>query len=468
MSNKTTTSSTNSSSNANSTGELKREISLFGGFNIITGIMIGSGIFYIGSYVLLRSGLSTGMALLVWVVGGLITLLSGICYAELGASMPETGGTYVYLRKAYGKIVAFMSGSTGFVLGSCGSLAALSVAVTTVLNNFVPMDLTTRKFVAAGLIIGLSAINYFGIKLGSLVQNTFTVAKLVPIVLIIVMGIFAGTQSVDLSITPDGVDNAGSFISSLAFAVLATFWAYEGWTNLNVVAGEIKNPKRNLPLAIITSISVVMGIYVLFNFAIYRVLSPAEINGFLGAEKLFLGTEAATKLMGNFGTVLVGVTMLVAVLGATHGCAMVFPRTIFSMSKDGSFFSPFAKVHEKYKTPSNAILLTAVISIALVFMQNLDQLTTLVTFSSILFNILVFISLFIFRKREPNMERPYKVWLYPVTPILVILIMVGMLVNTLIVEFQTSLIGLGVTLATIPLYYLLQSIQNKQERKGVE
>lgn len=447
---------------------LKREISLFGGFNILTGIMVGSGIFYIGSYVLMRSGMSTGLALLVWIIGGAITLLSGICYAELGASMPETGGTYVYLSKAYGKLVAFMSGSTGFVLGSCGSIAALAIASATALNQFIPMSSMQQKLVAVALIIVLSAINYFGIKLGSLVQNGFTVAKLIPIILIIVLGIFGGTQSVDFSLTPAGSPNMVQVIQMVAFAVLATFWAYEGWTNLNVVAGEIKNPKRNLPLAIITAILGVTVIYVLFNFAIYRVLSPAEIAGFLGEEKLYLGTEVAKKLMGNAGSILVGATMLIAVLGATHGCCMVFPRTIFSMSKDGSFFKSFAKVHPKYKTPSNAIIITAVISILLVFTRDLNQLTTLVAFSGLVFNLLVFATIFIFRKREPNMERPYKVWLYPITPILVILIYIGMLINTLMVEFQTSMIGTAVVLGSVVLYFIFQAIQKKETPSEAE
>lgn len=453
---------------------LKREIGLFGGFNVLTGIMVGSGIFYIGSYVLMRSGYSQGAALLVWLIGGIITLISGLCFAELGASMPQTGGTYLYLRKAYGQIVAFMSGSTGYVLGSCGSIAALAVASSSMFANLFPSLAPYGKWIAVALIVFLSTINFFGVKLGSLVQNGFTVAKLIPIVLIIVLGLFQGTQSVDLSINVANTGGSSNFVGMIAFAVLATFWAYEGWTNLNVIAGEIKNPKRNLPMAIITAIGVVTVIYLLFNFAIYRVLSPEEIQAALGGEtpNLYLGTLAAQKLLGGeLGGRIVGITMLIAVLGATHGCAMVFPRTIFSMSKDGTFFPTFAKVNDKYKTPGNAIILTAVISIVLVLTQDLDQLTTLVTFSGLIFNALIFASIFIFRKREPNMERPYKVWFYPVTPIIAIAVMIYMLINTLIQETQTSLVGLAVTLGSVVLYFIYQAYSkraNKTNKEGAQ
>lgn len=431
---------------------LKREIGAFGGFNILTGIMVGSGIFYLGSYVLMRSGMSQGLALLVWVIGGIITLISGLCYAELGAMMPVTGGSYVYLKKAYGNLISFMSGSTNYVLASCGSVAALALAAANIFPMFLDISAFSVKLIAVFLIVALTVINYCGVKLGSLVQNFFTIAKLIPIVLILILGIFMGRENVDMSVT---IENGMSFtqvIQMVAFAVIATFWAYEGWTNLNVVAGEIKNPKRNLPLAIISAIVLVMIIYVLFNFSIYRVLSMNEISSSLDKENYYLGTLAAQKILGNVGGVLVTSTMLIAIIGALNGCILVFPRSLYSMSHNGSFFKVFDRVHPKYETPSISIIVTAVISIALVFSNDLNQLTTLVVFSGLIFNALVFITIFIFRKREPNLERPYKVWLYPLTPIIAVLVMVGMIINTLITDFRTSILGIIITLLSVILY----------------
>ncbi len=450
--------------NKNQQNQLKREIGAFGGFNILTGIMIGSGIFYLGSYVLLRTGMSQGLALLVWIIGGLITLLSGLCFAELGAMMPETGGTYIYLGKAYGKLVAFMSGSTGYILGSCGSIAAIALASANVISPILNLSPLQVKFFAIALILILSGINYYGVKLGSAIQNVFTISKLIPIVLIIGLGIFAGTNSVDLSISPANNPSAPELIQMIAFATLATFWAYEGWTNLNVIAGEIKNPKRNLPLAIISSIVVVAVLYVLFNYSIYRVLSPSEIMASFEAESYYLGTLASERLLGSFGKSLVTGTMMIAMIGAVHGCILVFPRSLFSMSNDGTIFKVFGKVHPQHKTPSNAILVTALISILLVFSNDLNQLTTLVTFSSLIFNALIFMSIYIFRKKNPDMERPYKVWGFPFTPALATLVMIGMIFNTFIAEQRTSILGTLVTLASVLLYFFYQHLK----KKGIE
>ena len=192
---------TNNTQNAQSPG-FRQDITLFGGINILAGIMIGSGVFYLGSYVLIRSGMSMGLALLVWVIGGLVTLLSGLCYAELGAMMPKAGGAYVYLREAFGERVAFMSGISGFLLSSSGSIAALAVAFPAALSSLIPMTEFQTKAIAVAVVILLTAINYIGVKFGTLVQNIFTVCKIIPLVIIILCGIFMGTQSPDLSLVP--------------------------------------------------------------------------------------------------------------------------------------------------------------------------------------------------------------------------------------------------------------------------
>lgn len=248
---------------------MKREVSLFGGISVLAGIMIGSGIFYIGAIVLQRSGMNLGLALLVWLIGGLVTLLSGICFAELGAMMPKAGGYYVYLREAYGERVAFMCGITNFFLSSSGSIAALAVAFGAALSSIYPLDPLVQKGIALASIFLLTVLNIRGVKLGSTVQNLFMILKMLPIVLILVCGLAMGTQSPDLlTFELPATHAAPSFLelcSMVGFAVIATLWAYEGWTNLNTIAEEIKNPKRNIPLALILSITGVAILYVLFN-----------------------------------------------------------------------------------------------------------------------------------------------------------------------------------------------------------
>lgn len=440
--------------------ELSREISLFGGVSILVGIMVGSGIFYLGSYVFMFAGNSQGLALLAWVVGGIVTLISGLCYAELGAMMPRAGGSYVYLREAYGKSVAFMSGFSSFILGSSGSIAALALAFATILNNFVTINETTQKGIAILVIVLLTIANYYGVKFGSWIQNLFTVAKLVPILIILGLGLFLGNQSPDLSINVDASVDIMGLISMVAMGVVATLWAYEGWTNLNNVSEELKNPKRNLPLALVIAIFFVMILYVLFNFAIYRVLSFQEIVDAIAGGNLFLGTAVANRLLGGFGSTLVGLGMLVSVFGATNGCVMVFPRLYYAMAKDGLFFRHVGEINPSTKTPANAILLSAFVSIILIFFRNLNQLTSLVVLQGLIFNGLIFFSVIIFRRTLPNIERPYRVWGYPVVPIVATLVMVGLLVNTLMTsDFNNSLLSLLIPATAYVIYRFIPKNQ---------
>ena len=259
-----------------------------------------------------------------------------------------------------------------------------------------------------------------------------------------ILGIVAGKQSPDLSIMPTSNPSFGALIGMIAFATVASLWAYEGWTNLNTVAEEIKNPKKNLPRAIIIAIVGCTLLYTLFNLAIYRVIPFDQISSMIASDNLYLGTEAAKSVMGNFGQIVVIIAMATAIFGSLNGCILVFPRQYYAMAKDGYFFKSFAKLHPKYGTPTTSILVQAVISIVLVMMRDLNQLTNLVIFSSMFFNVLTIGAVFIFRKKFPNMERPYKAWGYPVTIVITLLIFIGLMVNTLMEDPITALIGMSV------------------------
>ena len=440
--------------------EFKREVGLFGGISVLAGIMIGSGIFYIGGIVLLRCGMSLGLALLVWILGGLVTLMSGICYAELGAMMPKAGGSYVYLREAYGERIAFMSGFSNFILGSSGSIAALAVAFSSAIASMVPgslfaENLLLQKGFGILMVLLLTAVNIFGIKLGSTVQNIFMVLKMLPIALILICGLFMGGESPDLSLMPEGNVSLPGIIGMMAYGVVATMWAYEGWMNLNGIAEEIKKPAKNIPLAIIFSIIGVTALYVLFNFAVYRVLPYSTILSMIGSGNDYLGTEAAGVLFGNAGGIIVAIAMVLAIFNSLNGCVMVFPRTYYAMAKDGAFFRSLGVLHPVYKTPAKALMASALVSILLVCTRNLSQLTSLVAFCGMLFNSLVFFSVKIFRKKYPEMHRPYKVWFYPALIYVIIAIMIGLAINTFIEDPMTSAIGLAVPAVGLLLYELV-------------
>ncbi len=432
--------------------ELRREVGLGGGMSVLAGIMIGSGIFYIGAIVLQRSGMSPGLALLVWLIGGLVTLLSGLCYAELGAMMPKAGGNYVYLRETYGERIAFISGFANFTLGNSGSIAALGVAFASALATFVPLDSIAQKIVAIIAVIVLSLVNIRGIRNAAWVNNLFMILKLAPIALILIAGLFMGEQHPDLLTLPAQMPSIGSLLSMIGFAVIATLWAYEGWTNLNVIAEEIRDPHRNIPLAIILSIVGVTILYVLFNYAIFRVLPFETIVAMVSSENFYLGTAVAQNLFGSTGLIIVGLAMVLAMFSSLSGCVMVFPRMYYAMARDGAFFASCAKLHPTYRTPVNAILASSGVAILLICFRSLSELTSLVAVTGMVFHGMTFYSVILLRKKYPTMERPYRVWLYPFTVLLIIAIMIGLTINTIINDPMTALLGVVVPVIGWVLY----------------
>lgn len=458
---------TNNSSKINKTKDLgfKKEISLFGGVSILGGIMIGSGIFYLGSYVLMRTGMSPGLALLSWILGGLVSLLGGICYAELGASDPSAGGLTVYLSKAYSPLIGFLAGFNNWLIGGPGSIAALAIALPSALTVIFPMSQWVIKIVAIVLIIGLTIVNYFGVKFGSRLQNLSMIAKLIPIGIIMILGLLFGQESPDLNLIPKaGAVSFSSILSMVAFAVVASLWAYEGWTNLNTVAEEVKDPRKNLPLAIIISIVSITALYTLFNYSIYKVIPFAEIENLIKNKEFYLGTYAAERLMGKSGTTLVIVGMVIAMFGALNGCILAFPRMYYAMGKEGHFFQSFKNLHPVYKVPYVPLIVQCVISVILVLLRDLNQLTSLVVFSIMLFNTLGVFAVIIYRKKYPDLERPYKVIGYSFTVVLATIIFLGLLINTFIEDPQTSIIGLIIPVIGT-LFYFYFDKKNKTAEK---
>jgi APA family basic amino acid/polyamine antiporter len=444
--------------------QLNRVVGLFGGMSVLMGIMIGSGIFYIGSYVLIRCNMNLGLSLVVWIIGGLVTMISGLCYAELGAMMPKAGGQYVYLREAFSERLAFMSGFSAFILGNTGSVAALAVAFSMGISNFIGVSELGIKMIAIFSVVLLTYINIRGIKFGAIVQSVSLIAKVIPIVLIIALGLILGNQDIDLSLSTvytEGVVPSDLF-SMMGYAIVATLWAYEGWTNLNVISEEIKNPKRNIPLAIVFSIILVTVIYTVFHLAIYKVLSAAQISEIIENGNYYIGTEVAKELLGNTGEWLVGIGMIVAIFGALNGCVMAFPRMYYAMAQDGLFFKSFKEVDVRYQTPKNALLGSMVIAIILICFRNLDQLTLLVIFSGMMFNTLTFISVLRLRKKYPDMNRPYKVWGGKVTIIIVTCIMIALAINAFLEDPINSALGLIIPVIGFAIYQL--KFNNKRVR----
>ncbi|MCL2323246.1 MAG: amino acid permease [Oscillospiraceae bacterium] len=428
--------------------EFKKEIGLFSGVSIIAGIMIGTGIFLSSANALKAAYSNPLLTVLVWFIAGIVTLLAGLCYGELGASIPKAGGSYVYLTKAYGSAVGFLSGFSGFVVGSSGSIAAIAVGFTGFLGFFYTLSPVAVKVIAIGLVIILTVINCLGVKLGSIFQNITMVGKLVPLALIILIGVWISRSGANFSLANLPQNPA----PGIALALIMALWGYEGWMNLNTVAEEIKNPKRNIPLSITIAIVGVTLIYTIFNFALFRIL---PIDTIVASQNP--AGDAAKVLIGNIGGSIVAVGILISILGALNGCVLVFPRTYYAMAQEKVFFKPFGKLHPKYKTPVNALIASAVVSIIFILIGNFGQLTTMVVFSSWTFNALTIISVIILRRKYPNLERPYKVIGYPIMPIIALISIGFILFSTLTSELYFSLLGLVLNFVVgIPAYFIFR------------
>ena len=435
----------------------QKVISLYGGVSILVGIMIGSGIFFLGGQILSRAANSLPLSVLAWIIGGIITLFSGLTYAELGSLFPENGGYYVYLKEAYGKRVAFLSGFMNLILSSSGSIALLAILFSQVLSAIFPALESAISLVSILAIILLTAVNYVGLKVGTIVQIVFTVAKLVPIVVIIVMGFIVGRQP--FVFTSDL--NSLSFfdvIIAVAFAVVGTLWAYEGWTNLNAVAGQMKDARKDLSKALSIAIYGVIIVYVLFILAMYRLVAYEAL---LEAYNGWFVFNAAYVLFGDAGQLILMISVAISVFGALNGTILVFPRVYQKMAADQLFFKVFSHEDKRFKTPVYTLLLSSGMSIILILADfDINALLTFVVFAGLIFNTLIFISVFLFRKRLPVSEYPrYQVIGYPIIPGIAIFGMALLLIATIIESTIPSLIGV---LVLILGYVIISLIEKKK------
>ena len=433
-----------------------KSIRVFGGVSILTGIIVGSGIFFVGSLVLDVLNYSPGFALLAWLVGGLLTLSYAWMYAQLGAQHPEVGGYYAYLKLAYGPRVGFMAGFFNFVLASSGSVAVLALAFTEVTNNIlytafeIWLDTPVALALAAVMILLLTGMNMLGVKLNTTFLKVIMVIKFIPIIGLILLGLTIGTVPFNLSFSLGGV---GFFegLSLFGFAVIFTFWAYEGWTNLNTVTEEMENPKRDLPRALSLTIGLVIAVYVLYQASVLRALDTGTIEGIVGSGFLFIGIPATMALVGDIGVYIVMGTIFIAILGALNATILSFSRVYFAVAKDFPKLNVIATLDERRQTPVRALAVTALMALILLPFQ-ISDLISLVAFGGLVFNTLIFISLFKLKKKEDTFVTP----LFPYLPMVSIGITLLLLVAIFVQNPLTSLIGVGVIAVAIPVYELIK------------
>jgi APA family basic amino acid/polyamine antiporter len=457
--------------------QLIRGLTLTDTTALVVGTVIGTGVF-LKTAPMAQSVGSPTLVMAAWVAAGLLSLAGALTYAELGAMMPHAGGEYVYLRHSYGDAAAFLFGWQRFIVAGSASIAALGAGFAVFLSAFLPLNQVwaERKFtligqtinwqfgskqlVAVAAILLLSALNCLTVAFGGKVQSALTVLKIAGIAAVI-GGVFFFAPSVTWSnlATPSGTPEWNGF-AAFGIAMLAALWAYDGWNNMPMAAGEVKNPGRNIPRALIWGMVLILLIYCLANLAYFYALPFGEVmtsNSTAHPNALPAASKAAQSFLGESGGRFVALAFVVSALGALNGSILSNARVPYAMARDGVFFASHARLSNTTRVPVIAIMIQSVWSCVLALSGTYDQLTDCLLFASWIFYGLCASSVFVLRRKAPDAERPYKTLGYPVMPVVFVLVATWLVINTLVNKRVESVTGLVLIALGLPLYFYFKA-----------
>lgn len=410
---------------------------------IVVGMIIGSGIFLKPGIVLLSAG-SQLMAIAAWVAGGIITLASALAISEIAAAIPKAGGLYVYLKELYGDVYGFLLGWVQTIISYPASAAALAIAFATYSNVFIPMDAMQQKLMAIAILIFITLMNVLSTKFGGIIQTIATAGKLVPIAAIIIFGFLRNT-------TPD-FSSVNTLAEGTGFgaAILGTLWAYEGWISVTNMAGELKNPAKDLPKVISLGVLFVIIVYAIFNIAVFKVLPTEQI-----ITSKTPAADAAVTLFGNSGGLFISAGIMISVFGALNGFIMTGARVPYAMGerKMLPYSKALSSIHPKFNTPANSLVFESLLAIIYILSGSFNTLTDLLVFVLWIFFTMGVYGIFILRKKYSQEKGLYKVPFYPITPIVGIVGGAYILISTVIDNPVNSFIGIGITLLGLPVYF---------------
>jgi len=444
-----------------STQEVERHVTLFQGVNLIIGLMIGSGIFASPGPVLQYSG-SIGASLLIWLLAGLLALTGALCYAELGTMIPASGGEHPYLALAYGKMVSFLFSWTAILVQKPGSLSIICVVFADYLCKIISSDKEVNTFmskiVAVSCLIILTIINCLSSKLSRWIQNIFTMLKLVALSVIGIIGfiiLITGPLTDNFNdIFKGSSKNPGSY----ALALYSALWAYDGWNNLNLVTGELKNPKKNLPKALKIGCFSVIASYIIANVAYYAVLA-ADV----AKTSKTIVSDFGTTLFGPFVGHILILTVILSTFGAANASMYTGSRLIQVTASQGQLPKTFSKISSNFETPINASILQTIISIFYVLTGSYNTLVNLYSTSTWIFYGLCVLGLMILRFTQPHMERPYRVWF--TTPLIFVSVVIFLVFFSFMDATVESILGILFVITGIPVYIMMEK---KIFRKGID
>jgi len=445
---------------------LVRGLGLFDATTLIVGSVIGSGIFVAPS-IMAGYVQSPAMLLGLWIVGGILSLFGAIAYAELAAAMPRAGGQYVFLGRAFGPLWGFLYGWTFLFAINTGFIAAVSVAFAKYVGVFLPAvgegtilfsvgrPFTTAQAVALVVVLALTWVNIAGLRLGALVQNAFTVAKVAAIAALFLLAFALGRGSGAnfaspggaLALGPEGI-GLGLF-AAIAVAMSKALFAYDAWNSATFAAEEMKDPERNLVRSLLLG---TLSVTVIYCSAVAVYIYMVPVPEMAGVRDNRIGAEAAQRMLGSLGERFIAVAILVSAFGCVNGLVLSGARVVYAMARDGLFFPSGAEIHPVYRTPARALAIQGAVAAVLTLTGTYSDLLTLTAFSSLLFNTLTVVGLFVLRRSAPDLPRPYRAWGYPVLPFLYVAVSSFFLFFILKGDPRNSGMGLLLTALGLPAY----------------
>ncbi|MGL5346301.1 MAG: APC family permease [Peptostreptococcaceae bacterium] len=431
---------------------LKKSLGLFAALSTVVGIVIGSGVFFKANAVFTATG-APGLGIIAWALAGILTIAAGLTSAELAAAIPETGGMVVYLKRIYGDKVGFLTGWMLSILYYPGLIAALGYIFASNFAALLGVNDSVVPIIGVGIILLLGFANTLGSKAGGTIQTVSTVCKLVPLFLIILLGFVKGEGSISTSLYP--ITNPDiNLATGLGAALLGVLFAYEGWLSAGNLAGEMKNPKKDLPKALVIGLTTVTLVYIAINIAYVWVL-PADVL----AKSESPASEVANVIFGPTGARFITAGIAISIFGTLNALILTGPRTLYALAVENNI--PFVSKTNKAQAPGNAIWVMSFVGALYSLTQNFGLLTDVPVFVIWIFYILTFVGVIILRSKEPNLERPYKVPLYPVIPLVAILGGGYVVFSTLITQTTNALLGLAIALVGLPLYYFVNKYNSK-------
>lgn len=489
--------------NSNEKLTLVRGLGLLAAVSIIVGNVIGTGVFLKARVMTCNVGSPTWV-IVVWVAAGILSLAGALTYAELTAMKPQAGGAYVFLRDAYGRVWSFLFGWMQMFIARTGSQAAVAVAFAIFLNDLLgggltekidpttgekikqflfqtnifgyEYELTSLQIIAVMMIVTFTAINCASVALSGQIATFLTFVKIALVLLVgvgaflLADGNFANYGMLNQGGACEGVEDAVkygtagfSFTAGFGAAMLAALWGYDGWDNLSFVAGEVKNPNRNIPLAIIGGTILIIFLYVFVNFAYFYVLDPTTIASI--SKDSSVAREVVARFLGAGAVMIMTIGLMASSLGTLHTSVLSGARVPYAMAQDGLMFPRLAKVSERTRVPVTALIVQGIWACLLALSGSFDTLTNYVVFGSWIFYALATASVFVFRIKYPDLERPYKAFGYPVVPILFLFVATWLIINTIWTSPKQSFIGIFLILLGLPVYYYLtrNNLQKTEE-----